>query len=103
MKRFSMAGLTSVMLYLAFVTFWVMNSESCFRNDGLFCNIGYVVAGFPWSLSFAMIPDALVPETQTLASNLVFFGIIVLSVLINIVLLYRFGRMLGSAAERRKV
>jgi hypothetical protein len=103
MKRFSMAGLTSVILYLAFVTFWVTRSESCFRNDGLFCNIGYVVAGFPWSLSFAMIPDALLPESQTLKSNVLFFGIVILSALINTVLLYRFGRMLGSAAERRKV
>ena len=92
-----------MILYLAFVTFLVAKSESCFRKDGLFCNIGYVIAGLPWSLSLTIIPDAFLPEAQTFKSNLVFFGIVVLSVLINIVLLYRFGHMLGSATQRRKV
>ena len=100
--KLSRTGLVFDALYVLFVIFWFARAEHCFGNDGLFCNIGYMVPGIPWSLSVSIIPDSLLPESGTLGFNLVFYTIAILSVLFNLLLLYRYGRLLGNTVSRRQ-
>ena len=102
LKKLSRTGLIFDALYIIFVIFWIARAEQCFGSDGLFCNVGYLVPGIPWSLSVGLIPEGLLPESGTLGSNLVFFTILVLSVLFNLLLVYRYGRLLGNTVSRRR-
>ena len=102
MKKLSPAGLISVGIYLTFVLFFVARAEYCFHNDGLFCLIGYMIPALPWVLIFVMLENNFLPDSASGLWNLVFYVGVILSVLINVWLVYRYGRLVGQSVQRRK-
>ena len=99
-RQLSRAGVACAILYLAFVAFSIARTEVCFRTDGLFCALGYFVPAVPWIFAFLMVGEIL-PDTGAFAWPLTVLAL-VMSVLINLVLPYRYGRLLGRSAKRRR-
>src|SRR5882762_2288191 len=101
MRRVSTGGAVSAILYLAFTVFCVARAEYCFHNHDLFCLIGYLIPAMPWILIFFLL-SSLLRESGQLLWSVAFYIAVTLSVSINTLLVYRFGRIIGAAVERRK-
>ncbi len=101
-KEFWNAGLVCVGMYLAFVAFFVANAEYCFHNDGLACLMSYEVPALPWILIFQFVATMLPLEFSQTQFNVAFYFAVALSVGLNIVLAYRFGRFFANEVLRKK-
>ena len=97
--RLSKPGMLFVILYLSFVILCIARTESCFRNDGMLCAVGYLLPAFPWIFAFLMLGNIFLPATGSFIWPLLVLAII-LSIMINVVLVYRYGRLLGNTAKR---
>lgn len=101
-KVISAAGLMSAAFYLSIVLFLYLEAKRCEGTSAMFCGMGYVVAGFPWTWLFLYLADVFMEEFQRIEGPL-FQRVFVASVLINSLVFYFTGRYVGNAIARRKV
>ena len=101
MKRLSRWGLILASLFVVFAGFCIVRTELCFRDDGMFCAIGYFIPGFPWSLLIRGIPDSVFRWLGPKLSNVVFYIVPALSAMVNLYLSYWYGRLLEEGRRRR--
>ena len=101
MKSPSRWGLILASFYVLFVGFCIVRTELCFRNDGMFCALGYFVPGFPWSLLASGIPNGMFGWLGPNLSNAVFWMVPAVSGMLNLYLAYWFGRLLEEGRRRR--
>ena len=102
-RAISTAGLASVIFYLAVVLLLHLEAKHCGETDGLFCGLGYMIAGFPWAWIFLSLADAFLPEYSPAMEQQLFVGVCVASVIINTVIFYFIGRFIGKVIVRRRV
>jgi hypothetical protein len=95
------AGLISVTFYLLFVLYSFSTVGRCYEVGGLMCAYGYVQPGLPWVLVFGLLADAFLPKPQLPAGNEVFYVIITASILINVLIAYGIGCVIGNFVHGR--
>src|SRR5262245_19071034 len=92
-RRLSRAGLIFSLVYLCFVAFCLMQTERCFRSNDLFCAIGYLLPGLPWSWVLLMTSDYVFTRFRIDEPSNLIFLISVPSMILNLFLSYWLGRV----------
>ena len=101
-KIISAAALMSAAFYLSIVLLLYLDAKDCEKTHAMFCDLGYVVAGLPWTWVFVSFGESLLQDYQLIHLPL-FQSVFVASVLINTLIFYFAGRFVGNAIARRKV